>query len=445
MPQTLAIPGQRSVEARFFGAAMHNILSLFSARSLHSGAQGAVDAKSRGAGGQGRVSKGNAVPRMSLSKLLLVLCSALVIAGCHPRSAHVRPIPVPPTLAKAPQAPLFVAEAEAALARSDFAASMSFAELAVRALPDDARPRTILAQAYLGGGRMVAAAQSYGDLLAQTPGDSKARLGRALARLAGGDRSGAIDDLNLLDTAGVNPDIGLAYALAGDSVRGLAILTRAARSEAATPRIRQNLALAFALDGQWTQARAVAAQDLDSANVDARIHQWTSIAANRDPASRTAAVLAVVPNSHDSGRPAELAWVTAEKQQAALPAVAPFAQVTVEAPAEAVATPTPVADAVPEHAGRWVVQLGAYAREAQRDAAWARVKSGKSSVQLSGYEPIASIMFSPERGRLHRLSVGTFADRPEADQLCTALRQVGTECLVRDVGQVGATQLAARY
>ena len=97
---------------------------------------------------------------MRLAKLFSILGAALAIAGCHGRSLHVHSVMPPPVMATVKRGPLFVPEAEAALVRSDFAASVSFAELAVRAQPDDPRPRTLLAQAYLGGGRVVAAEQT---------------------------------------------------------------------------------------------------------------------------------------------------------------------------------------------------------------------------------------------------------------------------------------------
>ncbi len=380
---------------------------------------------------------------------LLLLCSALAVGGCAVRLHAPHLASVPAAARIAPNAePLFVTQANAALSRSDFAAAASFAELAVRAAPADAAPRSLLARTYLAGGRLRSAGQAYDDLLAQDAANGKARLGRALARLASGDRAGAIADLESLGPNVTAADAGLAYALAGDTSRGVALLTTAARSAEANARIRQNLALALALDGQWAKARAVAAQDLDAATVELRLRDWTALAGAATPTSRALAFLQVTPRSDDSGRPVALAVVVppaepavaAAEPSTAVPAETPPVEVAAAIPATSpAATTQPVAFAPP---GRWVVQLGAYATEGLLDAAWADI-SARNGKLIGDFAPILSLVSLPERGTFHRLAVGGFAERTEAVKLCESLRAQKTQCLVRDQGQAAPTQLAA--
>ena len=393
--------------------------------------------------------------RKQFSRHLLLVSVAAVVTGCAGGQSKLRVAAAPPPLAKLVKAKptVLIAQANDALAAGNGPAAITFAELAARAMPDDVAVRGLLARAYLAAGRVRAAADAYGDLLAHDPSDVRARLGRALARLADGDKAGALADLDQLPAGGA--DAGLAYALAGDSARGVELLTAAARSDTATARIRQNLALALALDGQFAKARAVAGQDLDAVSVDRRFREWTALAANGDYAGRAATMLAITRAASDPGRPVALAWATPDATNA-LAAAEPIPQPLAEpepAPVEVSAVdpaPAVLAVALPDTppaptpfaapSGRWVVQLGAYTSPQTLDANWRLLsRDGK----LAGYAPVSTPVMVADR-TLHRLSVGGFISRWGANQLCIALKRSGRDCIVRDAGQVAPTQLALR-
>ena len=118
-------------------------------------------------------------------------------------------------------------------------------------------------------------------------------------------------------------DRGLALALAGDPAGGIALLSNAARDPAATATMRQNLALALALDGRWVEARTVASVDMSPEQVDARLVEWAGFARPQSAAQQVAALLGVTP-AIDRGQPVQLAL-------AAPGDAAPVAQVAVEA------------------------------------------------------------------------------------------------------------------
>ena len=86
--------------------------------------------------------------------------------------------------------------------------------------------------------------------------------------------NGLNDARNLLDPA----DYGLALALAGQPQAAVSVLDGAARQVGADARVRQNLALAHALGGDWEMARTVASQDVAADQLDARIQQWMTFA-----------------------------------------------------------------------------------------------------------------------------------------------------------------------
>src|SRR3546814_1721184 len=96
------------------------------------------------------------------------------------------------------------------------------------------------------------------DLLALDSNNGKVALSLALAQTAEGDWTAARATLD--DHAGVIPatDRGLALALAGDPKAALQMLVPAARERGATAKTRQNLALTFALAGNWQAARSIA-------------------------------------------------------------------------------------------------------------------------------------------------------------------------------------------
>ena len=84
-------------------------------------------------------------------------------------------------------------------------------------------------------------------------------------------------------------DLGLALALAGEPQRGVGVLVNAVRSsDVATPKLRQNLAYAYALAGNWRAARVMAAEDVPADQLEARLAQWARMSAPAAPTWRAA-------------------------------------------------------------------------------------------------------------------------------------------------------------
>lgn len=366
---------------------------------------------------------------------VLLAATALALTGCQSGGIFRA---APKTAAAVPVPGMLSAQAEAALAGGQPQAAVTFAELAVRADSANVSPRLLLARGYMATGRVTAAAESYGDVLDIDAGHAKARLGRALMRLATGDRAGAVADLDALPQATSRADVGLGYALAGDSARAVELLLAAARQPNADARVRQNLALALALDGQWERARAVAAQDLDAVAVDARMRDWAALAAETVPARRTVQLLALVPVAGAPGRPVELAYV----QRAAPVEVAasePAAPEPEPEPVRVAETPppapvvTPVALAETPARGNWVVQVGAYRDPARRDAYWQQLTTHYA--RIVALQPVRDNV-----GGLNRLAVGGL-DRSAALALCEEMKRDGNACFLRADAPV---MLAAR-
>ena len=376
-------------------------------------------------------------------------------------------------------------KARGALAAHKGVVAVDAAEQAVSLSPNDAGYRMLLGQSYLAAGRFASAQTSFRDSLTLDADQPKAKFNMALAEIAQGQIGEAQAVLRGLDGQIPVADLGLALALSGDrqtAIDKLSDLVRAGKSDA---RARQNLALAFALNGQWREARAVAMQDTPANQINDQIGRWAALATPQAAGPVQVAVMLGVKPASDPGLPTALA-LTAPAPGAAPVALAaadpapaaaaapvqvaandapsvtvplddaPKAEVTpADAPAAAVvlaaqhvekpmpaATPVllrapkaPFRSAVlsiqPKPAFRssgYVVQLGAFAKAGAIQTAWDQ--ASKAMPRLAGYAP-ARAQFSFSGSSLVRLSVSGFADREAAVALCEQIQARKGACFVR--------------
>jgi Flp pilus assembly protein TadD len=179
-------------------------------------------------------------------------------------------------------------------------------EQAVGLSPRDAGYRLLLADIYLRQGRFESARATFADVLELDPSNNRAGLSFALTQIALGRPAAAVGQLEQMAANAPAADVGLALALAGQPQRAIEMLENAARSPSATARVRQNLALSYALAGDWRRARAIAAQDLSPADLDARMTQWAAFARPGAAPTQVASLLGVSPAT-DPGQPTALA------------------------------------------------------------------------------------------------------------------------------------------
>lgn len=180
------------------------------------------------------------------------------------------------------------------------------AESAVEKSPVDAAARGALARSYLQSGRFESAVTTLEDAIQLGDNDARTWLSLSLAHIGAGNTAEAraiLDQHRDIIPVG---DLGLAIALSGDSGRGVAILSDAIRSGENTPKMRQNLAYAYALDGSWREARLMAAQDVPAGQLDHRLGSWASQSRPEDSRKRVASLLGA-PVRADSGQPQHLA------------------------------------------------------------------------------------------------------------------------------------------
>jgi D-alanyl-D-alanine carboxypeptidase len=326
-----------------------------------------------------------------------------------------------------------------AIAEGRLAEAIGMLEQAVSLSPRDAGYRLLLADAYMKSGRFQSAQATYRDVTELDPNQIRAGIALSLMQVANGQAEAALAGLERLESAASPADLGLAYAVAGAPQRAIDLLEPAARAVGATPRVRQNLALAYAFSGDWQRARTIAAQDVSPTDLPARMTQWASFANRAGTPDPVAALLGVAPAA-DSGQPVQIALAAptpiAEEQDpvafaAVEPSVAPSATSNAVSPApvvfaETVPMPTDSNATIQAVAEPPVVAPVAFAAvEPETVEAPAPVVAAPAAVEYAELE-------APEWGVDEQGSVELPVEEPEAEQVPVQVRYaVAAENLVR--------------
>lgn len=383
---------------------------------------------------------------------------------------------------RAPDVQVSAGKAGQALEKGRTNAAIRHAEAAVLAEPRAAQHRVVLGATYLQAGRFASAETSFAE--AMELGDESARVvvSRALAMVA----IGRADDAHSLlarHADNIDPaDLGLAFAMADDPQRGASILTAELRGQQNTPKVRQNLAYALALNGDWRSARLLVAEDVPADKIGDRLGQWASTAHPEAQTLRVANMLGV-PIAQNDARPAQLALVNfpstpmlaaeavatmqpiditpsiavAEPAEAAriepvrvaeLPALAASTPAPLErfAPAPSAPIPTPLEATAPApqrasvrpvmaaapkpaaqklQSGNHLVQLGSYLSRADAERAWGVFQARHPVLKDT---PLV-ITKADVKGRIYyRVAAGNLAEG-SARSLCSSVKARGQGCL----------------
>ena len=220
---------------------------------------------------------------------------------------------------------------DAKLAEGDFPAAATLFRNAHTVRPDQAEPLTKLGFALALGGSPAEASEAFRSALFRDANSAEARrgLGNTLVALgepalaipqyrAALDRApqdfrtylglGAAHDLagdhgaaqavyqSGLTVAPNNSDLrhnlGLSQYLGGDEEAGIGALRDVAASAGATAQQRQTLVMVLALSGRETEARELAAFDLDPVSIDRNMEYFRTIRGLQDPERRLQAIRA---------------------------------------------------------------------------------------------------------------------------------------------------------
>ena len=268
---------------------------------------------------------------------------SLAVVGCQVDGFVVGVAPASASQSRTDeQAGRLFRDAGQALSSGNLAAALEAMEQAVALSPRDAGYRLLLADIYLKSGRFDSAEATYRDVLSIDPSRPRAAIALALTQVANGRPQEALAQLDSIQGQAPAADLGLAYALAGSPLRAVEILEPAARAQGATGRVRQNLAMAYALGGDWARARTIASQDVSGTELSERMAQWASLAANPGSPNPVLAVLGVSPVA-DAGQPVRLALNAPAR---AIPTAAPV-QMAANSAAAPIVLPPPVVEQQP--------------------------------------------------------------------------------------------------
>lgn len=383
-------------------------------------------------------------------------------------------------------------KAEKAFAKGKTDRALTFAELAVEADMQNRDYRSLLARIYMAQGRFVSAERTLMDVMDLGQVDPRTVISLALTRIAQGNVDSAVALVEA--NRGIVPvsDYGLTLALAGRSGDAVNVLSEAVRFDGANARTRQNLALSYALDGRWRDARVMAGQDMSQTQVNERIAEWAQFARPEAYTLRVAGLLKVRPNLADTGQPVRLALnsvapvgladagsviapveVPASQPAVELAAVgpAPFADsvgfagvetavqmaepeaVAVAAEAPLIKAPESPAKAAPvklaladvpaskavKNGGTHVVQLGAFNNAAVASDAWARLS--KRHGMLGGFEP-AKTSVTVNGRKFIRLAATGFDSASAASAACSQIKSQGGVCFVRSAAGAAPVRMA---
>jgi len=158
---------------------------------------------------------------------------------------------------------------------------------ALAIFPNSAGAWTGLGAVYITIDQPENALRAFERALCIDPRRAKALNGHGIALDMIGDHCGAQANYRAaIELEGNNPsyesNLGLSMALEGNTTEAIRILERLACSPCATPRIRQNLSLAYGLAGDMKRAKEVGKKDLPTDLVKENITYFESIVETRD-------------------------------------------------------------------------------------------------------------------------------------------------------------------
>lgn len=382
----------------------------------------------------------------------------------------------------------WAASAEKYMTAGKIDKSVGYAERAVEADFRNSAYRSILARGYIAQGRFVSAERTLQDVLDLGQSDPRTIISLALLRTSQGKTDSAVSLLNSYRDILPAGDYGLALAVSGDTKNAVSYLSDTVR-DSNTAQVRQNLALAFALNGQWREARVMASQDLTGEQINKNIAEWAQFARPDAHQQRVAALLGVQPKQ-DTGQPVRLALDSrtnpninlaalnlgdSESNDRELAAVGPSPIPTFEtildakeenvtvAAIEPVDIPASKPIALPEKSapinkaaaspvkepvklalaktetrktaarnistGNYKVQLGAFSSEQNATNAWGKIVKQHSILKSFQYSNDA--MNSNGR-KLYRLSAEGFGNKQTAVSVCNRIKESGGNCIVRE-------------
>lgn len=140
-------------------------------------------------------------------------------------------------------------------------------------------------------------------------------------------------------------------------------------------------------------------------------------------------VVAAMPEAEAPEAAVPEAVVSEVAPQAEQATIGTLLEETAEPAVEAVETDIAALEAAPETTAPWRVQVGAVKDATKVDAEWARIKAKLGDAITGLPTTVESVDLGADQGVYHRLQIGAFAARDDAEALCARIKQQ-FDCLV---------------
>lgn len=220
---------------------------------------------------------------------------------------------------------------------------------------------------------------------------------------------------------------GLSMVMTGDMEAGVRLLEDVVRDPRATARDRQNLALAYALSGDYDKGAALASIDLDVSGVKANLLYADMLRAMNPRARLATLVVGAQAPKTDKSQNANAAFIKGDN--AAWVDATVRRLVPMEGSADLAGVP-PLMDPT-----GWAVQIAAYRKLEHLAPGWSYLSSKYASI-IGGLEPRRSEVNHPKATRgpvgfFYRLNAGPLRTKQEAVDVCTRMKARGAQCWVR--------------
>lgn len=272
--------------------------------------------------------------------------------------------------------------------------------------------------------------------------DERPLSGKAIALAATGNTQEAIATLSRAKDPSSQSNLALVLAASGKSALAIRVLEPLVSEGSAEARDRQNLAMAYLMNGREDKAYQIARLDLDAASVDDTFTFYRSLASLNEASRMRALVTGTIDPEWTREETANLQLEDSTDRQLAASRFVSEPKLVAEAPEpepvekEVVPANYIIKEAPPllEPEG-WALQIGAYRSIDRLVRGWnilyernldilADIPPRRSEIDFGAREEGPS-------GFYYRLNAGPLKTLAKAREICTELRKRGTRCWIR--------------
>lgn len=297
----------------------------------------------------------------------------------------------------------------------------------------------LLGKIYLSTGQFTKALANFDAALTKNPTNTNIQSGRAVTLAALGNTSASISSFGDASDPLLLSNKALVLAASDNPAAAITILEMLVRADQATPRVRQNLALSYLLNGEEAKAYQMARLDLDPTTLDETFTFYRSLKSLSPMRRMQALVTGLVQPETTPEKEANLKLVdsttrqTASKRIVEEPKPEPISTQEAEPAEDYELTEVPP---LVEPEG-WALQIGAYRTIKRLMRGWT-ILYRKNSDILEGIPPRRSevdfgenVKDGTPKGFYFRLNAGPLKSLSKAREICKELMARGTECWIR--------------